>query len=309
MGTINDKIDYLNETKNLIKQAIVNKGQSIQEDDTFRSYAEKIQNITTGIDTSDANALAQDILIDKTAYVNNIKITGTMPNQGELTITPSISEQQKEAGYYSNILIKAVTNEIDPNIVAENIKQGITILSIAGNVIELKGQTKTITPTTEEQIIEPEEDYNALTQITVEGVTNTIDSNIIAENIKKDISILGITGTYEGLDTNSATATADDIMLNKTAYVKGELITGNMEQQSNAICTEDVSASLVTESSEVKIEGRWNGSKAAYIDNTCTLGAKISYTALANVIGLTADKIKLGETILGIEGTYTGEPA
>lgn len=247
MGTINDKIEYLNETKSLIKQAIINKGQSIQENDTFRSYAEKIQNITTGIDTSDADALAQDILINKTAYVNNIKITGTMSNQGELTITPSISEQQKEAGYYSNILIKAVTNEID--------------------------------------------------------------SNIVAENIKKDISILGITGTYEGLDTNSATATADDIMPNKTAYVKGELITGSMEQQSIAVCTEDVSATLLSESNEVKVAGRWDGPKVTYIDNTCTLGARISYSALANIIGLTADKIKSGETILGIQGTYTGEPA
>ena len=247
MGTINDKIEYLNETKSLIKQAIINKGQSIQENDTFRSYAEKIQNITTGIDTSDADALAQDILIDKTAYVNNIKITGTMSNQGELTITPSISEQQKEAGYYSNILIKAVTNEIDSNIVAENIKQGITIL--------------------------------------------------------------GIAGTYKGLDTNSATATADNIMLNQTAYVKGELITGNMEQQAIGICIDDVTATLLSESNEVEVKGRWNGSKVTYIDNTCTLGAKINYTTLANIIGLTADKIKSGETILGIQGTYTGEPA
>ena len=33
----------------------------------------------------------------------------------------------------------------------------------------------------------------------------------------------------------------------------------------------------------------------------------VSYSELANYIGLTADKIKEGETILGITGTYTGE--
>ena len=33
---------------------------------------------------------------------------------------------------------------------------------------------------------------------TIEAVDNTIDENIIAENIKKDVEILGVAGTYEG---------------------------------------------------------------------------------------------------------------
>ena len=33
----------------------------------------------------------------------------------------------------------------------------------------------------------------------------------------------------------------------------------------------------------------------------------LHYDKLAEEIGLTADKIKVGETILGITGTYTGE--
>lgn len=41
MGTINDKIEYLAETKNLIKQAIIAKGQAIEDNDTFRSFAQK----------------------------------------------------------------------------------------------------------------------------------------------------------------------------------------------------------------------------------------------------------------------------
>lgn len=48
MGTIADKLTYLQETKTAIKTAIENKGVSISDEDSFRSYSEKIDSITTG---------------------------------------------------------------------------------------------------------------------------------------------------------------------------------------------------------------------------------------------------------------------
>lgn len=59
----------------------------------------------------------------------------------------------------------------------------------------------TITPTTSEQTFNhPNKD--GYDEVVVNGVTNSIDSNIQAENIKKDVSILGITGTLEAPDLN-----------------------------------------------------------------------------------------------------------
>ena len=46
MGTITDKLSYLAETKEEIKKAIIGRGQTIEDTDTFRSYATKIANIT-----------------------------------------------------------------------------------------------------------------------------------------------------------------------------------------------------------------------------------------------------------------------
>lgn len=58
-------------------------------------------------------------------------------------------------------------------------------------------EEKTVTATTSQQVINPTEG-KTITKITVNAVTAAIDSNIVAGNIKKDIEILGVTGTYEG---------------------------------------------------------------------------------------------------------------
>ena len=58
------------------------------------------------------------------------------------------------------------------------------------------------------------------------ATTANVSSNLIASYIKKGITIGGITGTLEVLDTSDATATSEDILWGKTGYVKGIKITG-----------------------------------------------------------------------------------
>lgn len=53
MGTTADKLNYLSNTKNLIKNAIVNKGQTVNSGDSFRSFASKIENISSGVNLND----------------------------------------------------------------------------------------------------------------------------------------------------------------------------------------------------------------------------------------------------------------
>ena len=55
-----------------------------------------------------------------------------------------------------------------------------------------------VTPTTSAQTITAPSGTDGYSPITVSAVTSSIDANITAENIKKDVTILGITGSYEG---------------------------------------------------------------------------------------------------------------
>lgn len=57
-----------------------------------------------------------------------------------------------------------------------------------------------ITPSKEEQIYKSK-DYYGYDEVKVNKVTNSIDENIKPENIKKDVSILGVTGNVEELNT------------------------------------------------------------------------------------------------------------
>ena len=48
--TTADKLEYLNDTKALLKAAIINKGQEVTPSTPFREYANKINNIETDFD-------------------------------------------------------------------------------------------------------------------------------------------------------------------------------------------------------------------------------------------------------------------
>lgn len=59
-----------------------------------------------------------------------------------------------------------------------------------------------ITPSTSAQTFNAN-NVDGYKPVTVSAVTSSIDSNISAENIRKDVEILGVTGTYEGSDGSS----------------------------------------------------------------------------------------------------------
>ena len=133
---------------------------------------------TYDADTSDATAAATEILDTKTAYVNGVKVTGNMPNRGAVTgaISTVAGTYTIQNGYHDGTGTVAIDSQEQAKIIATNIREGITILGVLGTMSgseDVHAQSATATPYTTQQVIEPDQDHNYLTEVTVEAISRT----------------------------------------------------------------------------------------------------------------------------------------
>lgn len=141
----------------------------------------------------------------------------------------------------------------------------------------------------------------------LEQILQEKETKIIPENIKKDVQIFEIVGTYEGLDTSDANAVAEDITMNKTAYVNGQKITGTLPLFPNSRTFTVDNAGVADNIEDSELELTTINTTKQILDSNLNMKFSANYSDVATAIGLTPDKIKFGETILGITGTYVGE--
>lgn len=131
--------------------------------------------------TTDANAVASEILSGRTAYVNKNKITGEMPNNGAVTgtITTKAQTYTIPAGYHSGLGGVSISTTEQNKIVASNIKAGIEILGVTGSYSgEAVDVTSVdITPYLTAQTILPPSGYDYISQANVAAIAITESDN------------------------------------------------------------------------------------------------------------------------------------
>lgn len=145
-----------------------------------------------------------------------------------------------------------------------------------------------------------------------EAILSEKTNKIVASNIKKDVTIFDVTGSYEGIDTSDANATDLDIVVNTSAYVKGVKVRGSLPDFRNhsstvrlnenlMTVTDDTSHGKISATSYLSTEGCSPDNMA--INTLTKMVANVPYSKITQAINLTPGDLKQGVTKLGVTGT------
>lgn len=270
--------------------------------------------VMTGTATDDANAGSNDILEGKSGYVKGQKITGGITSHARNpTAIPYIRNNNNRVevavpwGFYECYWEDGSYEYLTYEQVAQAIGLHSGILRAGNNICGVQGDAWIVWTG----------DSALLSAALLEGYSgwsNGVKVNgampyrgAISAEINAGTSYVVPAGYHDGngrvaaknlASQTSATATANDLLKGKTAWVNGQKITGTISNQASGT----TALSFVADQNTIYIRipsGAYLTPAGAGVPEVL-----LSTSQFLNAIGVIPSVIKEGTTILGVQGTY-----
>ena len=125
-------------------------------------------------DTSEDTVAASEMLVGKTAHARGVKITGTMPNNGAVSGSIATKDEQYTVpqGFHDGSGKVGIASAEKAKLIPGNIKSGVEVLGVTGSYSgeKVTAQTKSVTPSFAQQVVQPDDSYDYLSAVTVAAI-------------------------------------------------------------------------------------------------------------------------------------------
>jgi hypothetical protein len=199
------------------------------------------------VDTSSGDIVPADVVAGKIGWAQGAAVLGVMLNRGDDSFVPGAVDISIPAGYYNGDGI--VEGDID--LVSDNIRAGVTIFGVDGDldVVDTSSGDAVASEIAGGKVAwvdGAEITGSMVNQGAIElapGVDPVIipagyhngagfvqgDADLISGNIRSGITIFGVAGNPNVVNTESGDAGAGEILVGKKAWVDGVELTGTLE--------------------------------------------------------------------------------